>query len=27
LYGPLCEENPGESYVELWLPVEKVNEK
>ena len=24
VYGPPCEENPGESYVELWLPVEKV---
>lgn len=23
VYGPLCEEDPGESYVELWLPVEK----
>ncbi|MBQ6696218.1 MAG: AraC family transcriptional regulator [Lachnospiraceae bacterium] len=27
LYGPLCEETPGESYVELWLPVETVKEK
>ena len=25
LYGPLCEEDPGESYVELWLPIEKLN--
>ena len=24
VYGPHCEENPGESYVELWLPMEKV---
>lgn len=24
LYGPLCEEDQGETYVELWLPVEKV---
>ena len=24
VYGPPCEEDPGESYVELWLPVEKV---
>lgn len=24
MYGPLCEENPGESYVELWLPIEKL---
>ena len=23
VYGPPCEEDPGESYVELWLPVEK----
>ena len=24
VYGDFCEENPGESYVELWLPIEKV---
>ena len=24
VYGPPCKEDPGESYVELWLPVEKV---
>ena len=24
VYGPPWEEDPGESYVELWLPVEKV---
>ena len=24
VYGPPCEEDPGESYAELWLPVEKV---
>ena len=24
MYGPICQEDPGESYVELWLPVEKV---
>ena len=24
VYGPFCEENPGQSPVELWLPVEKV---
>lgn len=24
MYGPLCEKNPGESYVELWLPIEKL---
>ena len=24
VYGPPCEEDQGESYVELWLPVEKV---
>ncbi len=24
VYGPPCEEDRGESYVELWLPVEKV---
>lgn len=24
MYGPLCETDPGDSYVELWLPVEKV---
>ena len=24
VYGPLCEEDPGETYVELWLPIEKV---
>lgn len=24
MYGPLCQDDPGESYVELWLPVEKV---
>jgi len=23
VYGPPCKEDPGESYVELWLPVEK----
>ena len=23
VYGPPCEEDPGESYVELWLPIEK----
>lgn len=23
VYGPPCEEDPGETYVELWLPVEK----
>ena len=23
MYGPLCSEDPGESYVELWLPVKK----
>ena len=25
MYGPPCEENPGESYVELWLPIEKLS--
>lgn len=25
MYTKPCEENPGESYVELWLPIEKVN--
>lgn len=25
MYGPLCQEDPGESYVELWLPIEKLN--
>ena len=24
VYGPPCEEDQGESYVELWLPIEKV---
>ena len=24
MYGPFCEADPGASYVELWLPVEKV---
>ena len=24
LYGPPCHENQGETYVELWLPVQKV---
>ena len=24
MYGPINQENPGESYVELWLPVESV---
>ena len=24
VYGPPCKEDPGETYVELWLPVEKV---
>ena len=24
VYGPPCEEDQGETYVELWLPVEKV---
>ena len=24
MYAPLCQENPGKSYVELWLPVKKV---
>lgn len=24
VYGPPCESDPGESYVELWLPVEKI---
>lgn len=24
VYGPPCEEDHGESYVELWLPVEKI---
>ena len=23
MYGPICQEDPGESYVELWLPVER----
>ena len=23
VYGPPCKEDPGETYVELWLPVEK----
>ncbi len=26
MYAPPCTENPGESYVEIWLPIEKVNE-
>lgn len=24
MYGPMCQDDPGESYVELWLPVEPV---
>lgn len=24
VYGPFCEEDAGETYVELWLPVEKI---
>ena len=24
VYGPTCKEDPGATYVELWLPVEKV---
>ena len=24
VYSPPCKEDPGETYVELWLPVEKV---
>ena len=24
MYGAFCEEDPGKSYVELWLPIEKV---
>lgn len=24
MYGPMCQDDPGESYVELWLPLEKV---
>ena len=24
MYTPLCEDDPGQSYVELWLPVKKV---
>ena len=24
LYGAFCEEDPSKSYVELWLPIEKV---
>ena len=23
VYGPPCQEDPGESYVELWLPLQK----
>lgn len=23
VYGPFCQEDPGQTYVELWLPVEK----
>ena len=24
LYGAFCEEDPGKSYVEIWLPIENV---
>lgn len=24
MYGPLCESDSGDTYVELWLPVEKI---
>ena len=27
VYGPPCKEDQGETYVELWLPVEKHNRK